>query len=96
MCIERIMPSSRYSNGDRSPTSEVSYGIYLYHLIVLWLLVLYLGIASGPLLFVTVLMLTTWIAAVSYRFFELPFLRLKRRGQDIESVPAGMPSAAPV
>jgi peptidoglycan/LPS O-acetylase OafA/YrhL len=65
---------------------KISYGIYMYHFPVLYL-ILYafqqLNIPEGPItnvgLYITVIGGTLLVAALSYRFFEQPFLRLKER-----------------
>lgn len=60
----------------------VSYGIYLYHLVVYWPVAKFLsqsGIHSNLPLFV-LLTASSWVTAeVSYRFFERRFLTLKKR-----------------
>ncbi len=64
---------------------RISYGLYVFHLFALawvmkWLSVPLVGI---PLNFqgrlITAFILTVGLAAVSYRWLELPFLRLKKR-----------------
>jgi peptidoglycan/LPS O-acetylase OafA/YrhL len=65
----------------------VSYGIYLYHLVVYWpaakLLALF-GVHSKFLLFVLV-GAGSWVTAeLSYRFLEQKFLMLKRRYSPVE------------
>lgn len=55
-----------------------SYGIYLYHLPVMIVLGAYLSVRRSVLTLL-VLMVTIVVAAVSYRFIEMPFLRMKGR-----------------
>lgn len=65
---------------------EISYGLYLYHFPILYL-VFFLAAkfrldilwTSPHLLTITVLVSTWVVAALSYRWFEMPFLRLKGR-----------------
>lgn len=60
----------------------ISYGMYLYHLILLHPVDLVLrrtGLALPGLRFVGCALLTIAIAGLSYRYFEQPFLRLKER-----------------
>jgi peptidoglycan/LPS O-acetylase OafA/YrhL len=60
---------------------KISFGLYVFHLPIIYLLV---GISgetpSGPryvMNFVIVLLATIAVAEISYRYFETPFLRLK-------------------
>jgi peptidoglycan/LPS O-acetylase OafA/YrhL len=59
---------------------HVSYGIYLYHLLVFWpasKLLARLGTHSQYALFAAVTLLTWALAELSYRCFEQRFLALK-------------------
>jgi exopolysaccharide biosynthesis WecB/TagA/CpsF family protein len=56
----------------------ISYGMYLLHMIALHVVRL-LPKLTGLETFALTLLLTVALATVSYRFFEHPFLRLKRR-----------------
>lgn len=56
----------------------VSYGMYLYHMMVIAFLSLF-SLHRELLSFILVLLLTTLVAEISYRYFELPFLNIKRR-----------------
>ena len=61
---------------------KVSYGIYLYHLLVMHFVVKGLGavgVAQGHATFFATALGTWAVAEVSYRFFEVPFLQLKAR-----------------
>lgn len=53
-----------------------SYGVYLYGLTLTFLLTRF---APGPPILISMLALSLATAAVSYRYLELPFLRLKDR-----------------
>lgn len=66
----------------------VSYGIYLYHLIVMGVVVKVTGTFGGvSFLFTTI---GTWAAAeLSFRFFETPFLSLRRRFAHATQVSGG-------
>jgi len=64
---------------------KISYGLYMYHLLIIFLLSAalkhFIG-HSGPyvsLIYVSVLTLTTVVAYLSYHYFELPFLTMKER-----------------
>jgi peptidoglycan/LPS O-acetylase OafA/YrhL len=63
---------------------RISYGLYLYHPLVLWALaslppkVGLPAVASGPLMLVLGSVLTVALAAASWHAFELPLNRLKR------------------
>ena len=61
---------------------KVSYGIYLYHLLVMHFVVKGLdaaGVAQGHATFVATALGTWGVAEVSYRLFEVRFLELKAR-----------------
>lgn len=65
---------------------EVSYGLYLYHFPVLYLIYFvthHVGfgrIWTSPFWLLIITVVSTWaIAALSYRWFETPFLNLKRK-----------------
>lgn len=72
---------------------RISYGLYVYHLLAIK--VVYAVFPSlnlpHPALFLLKLLsafaLTLLLAAVSYRYFETPFLRMKRRHAVIETQP---------
>jgi peptidoglycan/LPS O-acetylase OafA/YrhL len=70
----------------------ISYGLYVFHLPMLRLAakVLHHGLAS-PLIACRIplaVTATVGCAALSYRYFELPFLKLKRRFEVVHSRPA--------
>ena len=67
---------------------KVSYGLYVFHIPVLWIVGARFDHVLSPftLQFVT-LLLTIGCAALSYRFFESPFLRMKRRLELVKSRP---------
>ena len=74
---------------------RISYGLYVYHefapYILSKLLIGHLASVDSPVFLlkgVLSLGLTILMAAISYRFFETPFLRLKRRHAVIDSQPA--------
>ncbi len=65
---------------------KISYGLYMYHLVVLFLLKklithfnITLNLWWGILHFIIAIGLTVLISAISYRYFERPFLKLKQR-----------------
>ncbi len=71
---------------------KISYGLYMYHLVVLYLVNKYwfsqLNLAGMSAVFcglmALIYLVVSWllvvlISVVSYRFFELPFLRIKER-----------------
>ncbi|WP_047497528.1 acyltransferase [Terriglobus sp. TAA 43] len=61
---------------------RISYGLYVFHLPVLAAVTSHVhGLAGSAL----TLLLTFGVAAISYRYFETPFLRLKRRFERIET-----------
>jgi peptidoglycan/LPS O-acetylase OafA/YrhL len=75
---------------------RISYGLYVYHLFALYianhLLIGHLASIASPLFFlkaVVTLGLNILMAATSYHFFELPFLKMKKRHTVIESEPIG-------
>ena len=72
---------------------KISYGVYVLHLVTMRLVVQNFGAAHGLLnvgRFALYLALLLVIAGLSYRWFEMPFLRLKDR-----AFPARTPSATP-
>jgi peptidoglycan/LPS O-acetylase OafA/YrhL len=70
---------------------RISYGLYVYHLvclgIVLWFAdsVLHMHRFRAPLTLVLGLSLTILVSTLSYKFFETPFLRLKKRFEIVAS-----------
>ncbi|SDF22727.1 acyltransferase family protein [Terriglobus roseus] len=63
-------------------SGRISYGLYVFHLPVLAAVTSRVhGLAGSAL----TLILTFCVAAVSYRYFETPFLRLKRRFERIKT-----------
>jgi peptidoglycan/LPS O-acetylase OafA/YrhL len=73
---------------------RISYGLYVYHEFVPYLLskllIGHLASFNTPIYFLKgglSLGLTILVAAISYRYFEAPFLRLKKRHAVIESQP---------
>jgi peptidoglycan/LPS O-acetylase OafA/YrhL len=60
-------------------TGVISYGVYLLHQLAANLVEAGLGLDEGPLLFVATVPVTLLAAWLSYRFFETPVLRYKRR-----------------
>ena len=57
---------------------NLSYGIYLYHRPLIWLVERFL-VGHGMAMRVLELVLPVAVSYVSYRFLERPFLRLKDR-----------------
>lgn len=73
---------------------RISFGLYVYHRFAAYLtsklLIGHLASFRSPIYFlkgVLALGLTVLLAALSYRFFETPFLKLKKRHAVIESQP---------
>lgn len=64
---------------------KISYGLYMYHLLIIFLLSTALKPYLSPvwscyaLIYVSVIALTTIAAYFSYHYFELPFLNMKER-----------------
>ena len=60
---------------------RVSFGVYVYHMLVIALLAYVLAdrVVPAPVVVVLVCGVTIGVAAISYRVLEWPFLRLKRR-----------------
>jgi len=63
-------------------SGRISYGLYVFHLPVLAAVTSHVRGAAGTAL---TLLLTYGVAAISYRYFETPFLRLKRRFERIKT-----------
>lgn len=65
----------------------VSYGMYLYHMLCLYAAFLLIGQHDPAVMFAAGLAITIAVSAVSYRWFEQPFLRLGRRFRAVPIVP---------
>jgi peptidoglycan/LPS O-acetylase OafA/YrhL len=65
---------------------QMSYGIYMFHLPVIYILIAPLRNSGDLALYTVILVVTVGIAAISYRWFEQPFLRLKEHLAVVESV----------
>ena len=63
---------------------QISYGLYVFHTITIWLVADW----WWPWRLLTAFALTVAIAALSYRYFELPFLRLKSSFTYVTSSPS--------
>jgi peptidoglycan/LPS O-acetylase OafA/YrhL len=69
---------------------RISYGLYVYHGFALFLARHLLAYIKGPAFFLKsalALGLTVLFAALSYRYIETPFLKMKKRHAVIESQP---------
>lgn len=66
-----------------------SYGIYLYHLPVLVILGAYVSVRRSILALLMVIV-TMVVAGISYRFVEIPFLRMKARFSRASTAPTSM------
>lgn len=95
-------PRERWSNALRWPrvvwVGQISYGIYLFHEYVLdGMLWLAQGLPRMPEVEFALALLgpaaTVAVAALSYRYYEQPFLRLKRRWTRVPSRPIEAPAA---
>lgn len=74
---------------------EISYGIYLWHLFAIQYVIHVLG-ARGLESLVAVLGLTVLAAALSWRYFEKPFMNLARRRPDDSRAPDPTAASTPV
>jgi peptidoglycan/LPS O-acetylase OafA/YrhL len=72
---------------------KISYGLYVYHVLGLELAgwsvasILHLNHFRAPITFVGGLGLTLLVASLSYKYFESPFLRYKKRFEVVHSRP---------
>jgi peptidoglycan/LPS O-acetylase OafA/YrhL len=66
---------------------KISYGLYVYHLPVLYFLAREVHWVSPIIRRVLALFLTCGFAWLSYRYYETPFLRLKERFEFVKSRP---------
>jgi peptidoglycan/LPS O-acetylase OafA/YrhL len=69
---------------------KISYGLYVYHGLALWLIAMLserLRVRNSAVGFCAAFCLTIAFAAVSYHVLELPFLRLKKRFTYVHSKP---------
>lgn len=75
----------------------ISYGMYLFHMIVLHVVSVLIAKLSlpawGPAMFLLTTAGTIVVAECSYRFYETPFLRLKQRLSRADADPANAPVA---
>jgi peptidoglycan/LPS O-acetylase OafA/YrhL len=97
-CVALILATLgwRVPSGTRSTTralmylGRISYGLYIFH----WMFVLLFNVPSThgpiarPIRAIAALLATVAMAAISYHFFEKPFLRLKEKFARIASRPA--------
>ncbi len=75
---------------------EISYGLYLYHLPVFWLIDTYGGSPSDHWsMWVAKIALTFVVATLSYRYIEKPILSLKDRFPYGEKAAVGPPTPPP-
>ena len=65
---------------------RISYGLYVWHLILMWTMPY--GALPGAAL-------TFPVAALSYRYLELPFLRRKQRAEEPSAAGVPLPAPAP-
>ncbi|MFD0962612.1 acyltransferase family protein [Pseudofulvibacter geojedonensis] len=66
---------------------QISYGIYIYHLTVIYVLVyLFKGVGINYfLVHILTLLITIVVAKLSYRYIEIPFLKIKKKFAVVES-----------
>jgi len=68
---------------------QISYGIYVYHMIVIYILSYYLNEYSITIniitMYIMVITTTILLAWISYKYFETPFLKLKNRYTVVQS-----------
>ena len=71
---------------------QISYGIYVIHPLLLYVLTRLIrptdylsNDVASVVIFITMTVLTIVLAGVSYKFFEMPFLRLKSRFSVVQS-----------
>jgi peptidoglycan/LPS O-acetylase OafA/YrhL len=82
------------SCGPLASVGRISYGVYLFHIVV-WQGLLAPHISSGPVAAVLTAVLTIGIATASFRYLETPFLRMKERlGSRRPAVVPELPLAA--
>jgi peptidoglycan/LPS O-acetylase OafA/YrhL len=91
-----VNPSSRlrFENPTINYLGQMSYGVYLYHYPLLYLILFTfnkLGVVENELydflLYSLTIGGTLLLAAISYRWLELPFLKLKARSAVVKSTP---------
>lgn len=64
---------------------RITYGLYVFHLFVLGILTIKIDSYHWKALMPLTFLITWGLAYVSYRYFEMPFLLLKRRFQAVRS-----------
>jgi peptidoglycan/LPS O-acetylase OafA/YrhL len=94
MLIAFLGVSRRMLPGWAIYLGRISYGLYVYHLFAAYLtsklMIGHLASYKSPIYLlkgVLALGLTVVLAALSYRYFETPFLKMKKRHSVIESQP---------
>ena len=69
----------------------ITYGLYVFHIAAIWTVVKVLrrigvdGALQGPAIIIFSLVLVFVVSAVSFKYLELPFLRLKRRFEAVHA-----------
>lgn len=74
------------------PAGDLTYGIYVWHLVVIWLMAL---LFTGHTLSVAAIIGTLAVAGLSYRFIEKPILGLKNRWQTASKLSAALTPDSP-
>ncbi len=66
---------------------RISYGLYVFHVLAILVASYFVARHSFTLYLLVAFSLTVLLATLSYRYLELPFLRLKRRFTKVGSAP---------
>lgn len=68
---------------------KISYGIYIYHMFIIWLISYFVKSynieVNYIIIFPSILLLTIGVAIISYHYFETPFLKIKHKYTVIKS-----------
>jgi peptidoglycan/LPS O-acetylase OafA/YrhL len=78
-------PDARRTSGILVYLGKISYGLYVYHVAAIRIVQKVWPSLRGPFVLLIAFALTVTLAALSYRYLETPFLRLKNRFERVST-----------